>query len=64
MTGQGPSPWADRDAPWWVKLRRAGVLQINNDLVDEVDYLNCPNCGQVFARQVGGSEFTTRAVLA
>jgi len=38
----------------------AGVLQIVNDLADEVDYLNCPNCGQVFARQVGGSSHYSR----
>jgi hypothetical protein len=38
----------------------AGALQIANDLADEVDYLNCPNCGQVFARQVGGSSYYSR----
>jgi hypothetical protein len=38
----------------------AGALQIVNDLADEVDYLNCPNCGQVFARQVGGSSHYSR----
>jgi hypothetical protein len=37
-----------------------GVLQIVNDLADEVDYLNCPNCRQVFARQVGGSTHYSR----
>jgi predicted RNA-binding Zn-ribbon protein involved in translation (DUF1610 family) len=37
-----------------------GVLQIVNDLADEVDYLNCPNCGRVFARQVGGSTHYSR----
>jgi hypothetical protein len=37
-----------------------GVLQIANDLADEVDYLTCPHCGQVFARQVGGSSHYSR----
>jgi hypothetical protein len=39
----------------------AGTLQIVNDLVDEVDFINCPNCGQVFARQVGGSTHYSRS---
>lgn len=38
-----------------------GVLQIVNDLADEVDYLTCPNCGTVFARQVGGSTHFSRS---
>jgi hypothetical protein len=41
----------------------AGTLQIVNVLVDEVDLLTCPNCGQVFAQQVAVPR-TTRAVLA
>ena len=39
---------------------QVGVLQIINDLADEVDYLTCPHCGQVFARQVGGSRHYSR----
>jgi hypothetical protein len=38
----------------------AGVLQIVNDLADEVDYLTCPNCSTVFARQVGESTHYSR----
>jgi hypothetical protein len=38
----------------------AGVLQLVNDLADEVDYLTCPNCGLIFARQVGGSAHYSR----
>lgn len=38
----------------------AGVLQIVNDLSDEVDYHNCPNCDLIFARQVGGSVHRSR----
>ncbi len=38
----------------------AGVLQIINDLADEVDYLTCPNCARVFARQVGASTHYSR----
>jgi hypothetical protein len=38
----------------------AGVSQIVNDLADEVDYLTCPNCGLIFARQVGGSTHYSR----
>ena len=38
-----------------------GVLQIVNDLADEVDYLSCPHCAQVFARQVGGSTHYSRS---
>jgi hypothetical protein len=39
----------------------AGVLQLVNDLADEVDYLTCPNCGLIFARQVGGSTHYSRS---
>jgi uncharacterized C2H2 Zn-finger protein len=39
----------------------AGVLQIVNDLADEVDYLTCPNCSTIFARQVGGSTHFSRS---
>jgi uncharacterized C2H2 Zn-finger protein len=39
----------------------AGVLQMVNDLADEVDYLTCPNCGTIFARQVGGSTHFSRS---
>jgi hypothetical protein len=45
------------DAPTFLQV---GVLQIVNDLADEVDYLTCPHCGQVFARQVGGSSHYSR----
>jgi predicted RNA-binding Zn-ribbon protein involved in translation (DUF1610 family) len=38
----------------------AGVLQMVNDLADEVDYLTCPNCGLIFARQVGQSTHYSR----
>jgi uncharacterized C2H2 Zn-finger protein len=38
----------------------AGTLQIVNVLVDEVDLLTCPNCGQVFAQQVGSSSHYAR----
>jgi hypothetical protein len=38
----------------------AGVLQIANDLADQVDYLTCPNCSMVFARQVGESTHYSR----
>lgn len=38
-----------------------GVLQMVNDLADQVDYLTCPNCGTVFARQVGGSTHFSRS---
>jgi predicted RNA-binding Zn-ribbon protein involved in translation (DUF1610 family) len=41
-------------------LLAAGALQIYNDLAAEVDYLTCPNCGQVFARSVGGSTHYAR----
>jgi predicted RNA-binding Zn-ribbon protein involved in translation (DUF1610 family) len=41
-------------------LLAVGALQIYNDLVDEVEYLTCPNCGQIFARQVGGSMHYSR----
>ena len=40
----------------------AGTLQIVNDLADEVDYLTCPNCDTVFARQIGGSMHYSRRV--
>jgi predicted RNA-binding Zn-ribbon protein involved in translation (DUF1610 family) len=39
-----------------------GALQIVNDLVDEVDYLTCPNCGLIFARQVGRSTHYSRRI--
>jgi hypothetical protein len=45
------------DLPTFLQV---GVLQIVNDLADEVDYLTCPNCGRVFARQVGGSSHYSR----
>jgi uncharacterized C2H2 Zn-finger protein len=40
---------------------QVGVLQLVNDLASEVDYLTCPHCGQVFARQVGGSSHFSRS---
>jgi hypothetical protein len=45
------------DIPTFLQV---GVLQIVNDLADEMDYLTCPHCGQVFARQVGGSSHYSR----
>jgi hypothetical protein len=38
----------------------AGALQIVNDLARRADYLTCPNCGTIFARQVGGSTHYSR----
>jgi predicted RNA-binding Zn-ribbon protein involved in translation (DUF1610 family) len=49
-----------REMGHWATFLEVGVLQIVNDLADEVDYLTCPNCGQVFARQVGGSSHYSR----
>jgi uncharacterized C2H2 Zn-finger protein len=37
-----------------------GALQLVNDLARQVDYLTCPRCGVVFARQVGGSTHYSR----
>jgi hypothetical protein len=38
----------------------AGALQIVNDLTRDADYLICPNCGLIFARQVGQSTHYSR----
>lgn len=42
-------------------VMEVGALQIVNDLAASVDYLTCPNCGQVFARSVGGSTHFSRS---
>jgi hypothetical protein len=49
-----------REMGHWATFLEAGVLQIVNDLADEVDYLTCPNCRTVFARQVGDSTHYSR----
>ena len=43
-----------------VSLLEAGAPQLVNDLAQDVDYLTCPHCGTVFARQVGGSTHYSR----